>query len=211
LFKAIQQMVEVHPELMRVLTKNLIDSDNKELPLGMQQVLDDHSRMIQMMPQILASINNNLPQNNLGSKEPRDEAKIGLIAYKICGEIGHQSKECQEQCHHCNTSHPTRECPMTKVTCFLCDGTNHVPRECKYYFTVQQMNQQAKDQLRHLLVRTPEDRRPKAKVEAQDKEEVPDTTTKSCLTGRKQEHLPGNYTKKRESFLSPWWNIKKMK
>jgi hypothetical protein len=135
LVSAAQWMVEVHVELMRVLTQNLINSDSKELPPGMQQVLDDHSRMVQMMPQILASTNNNLPQNNHGSKEPRDKAKITLLACKICGEIGHLSEECQEQCHHCDTSHPTRECPMTKVTCFLCDGsdgTNHVPRECKY-------------------------------------------------------------------------------
>jgi hypothetical protein len=62
------------------------------------------------------------------------------------------------------------------------------------------MNQQAKDRLSCLLIRTHEDRRPKAKVEAKDKEEVPDTTTKSCLTNRKQEHLPGNCTKKRERF-----------
>jgi hypothetical protein len=170
---AIQQMVEVHAELMRVLTQNFIYSDCKELPPGMQQVLDDHSQMVQMMPQILASINNNLPQNNLGSKEPRDEAKIALLACKICREIGHLPKECWEQCHHCNTSLPTRECPMTWVTCFLCDGTNHVPRECKFYFMVQQMNQQAKDRLSQLLARTPEDRRPKAKVEAKDKEEAP--------------------------------------
>jgi hypothetical protein len=54
---AIQQMVEVHAELMQVLTQHLISSDSKELPPGMQQVLDDHSRMVQMMPQILASTN----------------------------------------------------------------------------------------------------------------------------------------------------------
>jgi hypothetical protein len=166
----------------------------------MQQVLDDHYRVVQMMRQILASINNNLPQNNLGSKEPRDEPKITLLAYKIYGEIGHLSEECQEQCHHCNTIHPTRECHMTHVTCFLCDGTNHVPMECKFYFTVQQMNQPAKNRLSHFLVRTPKDRRPKAKMEAKDKEEAPDTTTKSCLIGRKQEHLPGNCTRKRERF-----------
>jgi hypothetical protein len=112
-------MVEVHVELMRVLTQNLINSDSKELPPGMKQVLDDHSRMVQMMPQILASINNNLPQNNLGSKEPRDEAKIMLLACKICREIGHLSEECQEQCHQCSTSHPTRECPKAQVTFFF--------------------------------------------------------------------------------------------
>jgi hypothetical protein len=97
-------------------------------------------------------------------------------------------------------SHPVGECPMTHVTCFLCDGTNYVPREFKFYFTVQQMNQQAKDRLSQLLARTPEDRRPKAKMESKDKEEAPDTTTKSCLTGGKQEHLSRNCTKQRERF-----------
>jgi hypothetical protein len=153
-----------------------------------------------MMPQILASTNNNLPQNNPGNKESRDSAEITQQACRICGEIGHLPKECQEQCHHCNTIHPTRECPMALVNCFLCNGTNHIPRECKFYFTVQQMNRQAKDRLNLLLARTPENRRPKAKVEAKDKEEAPNTNTKSCLTGRKQEHLPRNCIKKRERF-----------
>jgi hypothetical protein len=62
------------------------------------------------------------------------------------------------------------------------------------------MNQQARVKLSHLLERSPEDRRPKAKMEAKDKEEVPDTTPNSCLTDRKQEHLPGKSTKKRERF-----------
>jgi hypothetical protein len=51
-----------------------------------------------------------------------------------------------------------------------------------------------------LLAGTPEDRRPKAEVEAKDKEIAPDTTTKSCLIGRKQEHLLGNCSKKQGRF-----------
>jgi hypothetical protein len=43
-------MVEVHAELIQAMTQNLITSDGKELPPGMQQLLDDHSRMVQMMP-----------------------------------------------------------------------------------------------------------------------------------------------------------------
>jgi hypothetical protein len=62
------------------------------------------------------------------------------------------------------------------------------------------MNQQAKDKLSHLLERTPEDRRPKATVEAKDKEEVPDTTTKRCLTGKKQEQ---NAQSNENGFLLP--------
>jgi hypothetical protein len=159
--------------------------------------------MVQMMPQILASTNNNLPQSKQGSKEPEGKTKTTMPACRICGEIGHLSKECQKQCHRCNTSHSRKECPTTMVTCFLCDGTNHVPRECKVYFTVQQMNQQAKDKLSHLLERTAEYRRPKPMVEAKDKEEVPNATTKSCLTDRKQEHLHGKCAKKRKRFPTP--------
>jgi hypothetical protein len=62
------------------------------------------------------------------------------------------------------------------------------------------MNQQAKDGLSQLLGKTPEDGRPKMEVETKDMKVAPKTTTKSCLTGRRQEHLPGNCSKKRERF-----------
>jgi hypothetical protein len=196
-----QQMIKMHTEMMRVLTQNLIDTECKRLPPEMQQVLDNHSQIIQMIPQILAVANNKLPPNNIRSKKPRGESKITLLACKSCGEIGHPSKECHEQCHRCNTSHPTGECPMAQVTCFLCDGINHVPRECKYYFTVQRMNQQTKDRLSQLLAKTPEDGRPKAEVDTKDKEMASETPTKSYLTCRKQGYLPGNYSKNKKVFL----------
>jgi hypothetical protein len=62
------------------------------------------------------------------------------------------------------------------------------------------MNQQAKDGLSQLLGKTPEDGRPKMEVETKHMEVAPETTTKSCLTGRRQGHLPGNCPKKRERF-----------
>jgi hypothetical protein len=86
---AMQQMVEVHTKMMLVLTLDMVNHDCKELPPVMQQVLNDHSRIVQMMSQILANTNNNLPQNNLGNKESRDGAVITLRACKICGKIGH--------------------------------------------------------------------------------------------------------------------------
>jgi hypothetical protein len=62
------------------------------------------------------------------------------------------------------------------------------------------MNQQAKDGMSQLLGKTPEDGRPKMEVETKDMKVAPETTTKSCLTGRRQGHLPGNCLKKRERF-----------
>jgi hypothetical protein len=46
----------------------------------MQQILDNHSQMIQMIPQMLEDAGNNLPQNNLSSKESRDDAELTLQA-----------------------------------------------------------------------------------------------------------------------------------
>jgi hypothetical protein len=43
---AMQRMVEVHTEMMRVLTQDMDNRDSKELPPGVQQVLDDHSRIV---------------------------------------------------------------------------------------------------------------------------------------------------------------------
>jgi hypothetical protein len=130
-------MVEVHTEMMRVMTQDMVNRDSKELPPRMQQVLDDHSRIVQMMSQILANSNNNLPQSDHGGKKPRGDAKMTLQACKVCREIGHTSKQCHEQCPYCDTSYPIEECPMTQVTSFLCEGINHVPAECKFYPTVQ--------------------------------------------------------------------------
>jgi hypothetical protein len=191
---AVQRMVEVHAELMQAMTQNLINSDSKELPPGMQQLLDDHSRMVQMMPQILASTN--LPQDHQCNRRMEKEIKTTMPACEICGEVGHPSGECPEQCYRCPTSHSTRECPRAKVTCLLCYGIDRVPKECKFYFTVQQMNQQAREKLRHLLEGAPEVQVPKVKMEAKDQEEIPDTITQSGLINRRQERLLGKDTRK---------------
>jgi hypothetical protein len=151
-----QQMVEVHTEMMRVLTQDMVNHGSKNIPPGMQQVLDDHYRIVQMMSQIMASTNNSLPQSDHGGKELRGDIEMTLRAYKRCGEIGHTTKDCQEQCPYCVTGHPVGECLMTQVTCFLCEGINHVPVECKFYSMVQQMKQQAKGYVTQEL--TPYDR-----------------------------------------------------
>jgi hypothetical protein len=95
---AMQQKVEARTELTQLMTQNLINRDSKSLPPGMQQLLDEHSQIVQMVSQITASTNDNLPQNDHGGKEPRDGAEITLQACKIYGEIGHMSEECREQC-----------------------------------------------------------------------------------------------------------------
>jgi hypothetical protein len=143
----------------------------------------------------MMSTNNNLPQNDHGNNKPRDDVEMILRACKICGEIGHTLKECHEWFPNCDTSHPIGECPMARVTCFLCNGTNHVPTECNHYSTVQRMNQQAKDGLCQLLGKTHEDKRSKMKVETKVMETAHDITTKCCFSCE-EGHLSRNCSRK---------------
>jgi hypothetical protein len=153
-----------------------------------------------MMSQIVASTNNSLPQNDHGGKTTRDDVEMTLQASKRCGEIGHTSKECHEQCPYCVTSHPVGECPMTQVTCFLCKGINHVPVECNLYPMVQQMKQQAKDGPYQLLGKTQEDGRSKMMVEDKVLETTPNHTTKCCYSCEEEGHLSRDCLKKQERF-----------
>ncbi|XBJ11826.1 hypothetical protein VPH35_016461 [Triticum aestivum] len=65
-------------------------------------------------------------------------------ACKICGEIGHTDKEHQDGCPYCEASHLGEECPTTQVTCFMCEGTNHNPAQCRLLTTTQVVQQQRK-------------------------------------------------------------------
>jgi hypothetical protein len=105
---AIKQMVETYTEITLLMTQDMVNRDSKNLPPRMWQQLDDHSRIVQMRSQIMASTSNNLPQNDHGSKEPRDDAEITMRACKICREIEHTSKECHKHCTYCDTSHPIK-------------------------------------------------------------------------------------------------------
>jgi hypothetical protein len=46
---AMQQLVEAHTRISQMMTQNTANHDGRELPLGVQQVLDNHSRIIQMI------------------------------------------------------------------------------------------------------------------------------------------------------------------
>jgi hypothetical protein len=62
--------------MMWELTQNVANRDSKELPPEVQQVLDDYSWIVQMMSQIVASINNSLPQDDLGGKPTKVDVEM---------------------------------------------------------------------------------------------------------------------------------------
>jgi hypothetical protein len=141
-----QQIFEVHTEMMRVMTQDMINPDSKELPPGMLQVLDNHSRIVQMMSQILASTNNNLPQNHHGSKEPRGDAEITLQACRIYEKEEHLSRNCSRKRERFPTTvveyegnevrdflaleRPKKKNDTSKVICLNCKKLRHYAKKC---------------------------------------------------------------------------------
>jgi hypothetical protein len=57
-----------------------------------------------MMSQIMSSANNSLPQDDLDGKPAKVDVEVTQRACKRCGEIGHASKDCHEECPYCYKS-----------------------------------------------------------------------------------------------------------
>jgi hypothetical protein len=183
-----------------MMTQSLANRDGRDLPMGVQLVLDNHSQIVQIISQMMPSTNNSLPQSDLDGRPAKDDVQATQRACERCGEIGHASNDYHGECPYCDVSHPVEECPMSQVTCFLCEGTTHIPAECKFYSTVQLINQQAKDRMSQPPERTPEDRRLKRKMEDKDMGIALNHTTKCCYSCEEEGHLSRNCSKKRECF-----------
>nr|BAD38508.1 Zinc knuckle containing protein-like [Oryza sativa Japonica Group] len=74
-----------------------------------------------------------------------NQNKIELKACSRCGEIGHVASSCAFTCVHCEEDHPPDRCPTSRITCFFCEGTDHVPKDCRFSFllTKKMANQPA--------------------------------------------------------------------
>nr|AAN01248.1 Hypothetical protein with zinc knuckle domain [Oryza sativa Japonica Group]AAP53129.1 retrotransposon protein, putative, unclassified [Oryza sativa Japonica Group] len=83
-----------------------------------------------------------------GEKSPQgfNQNKMELKACSRCGEIGHVASSCATTCVHCEEDHPPDRCPTSRITCFFCEGTDHVPKDCQFSFllTKKMANQPAR-------------------------------------------------------------------
>src|ERR1041385_1173439 len=116
-------------------------------------------------------------------------------ACKICGEIGHTHEEDQEECPHCEESHPAEECPTRQVTCFLCEGTTHYPAQCNLYPMVHKVIQQHKEGMKEALRKQIEVLMMKGDVKDPLEETSNPVCTKSCYSCG-EGHNSQNCTKK---------------
>jgi hypothetical protein len=85
------------------------------------------------------------------------------------------------------------ECLLSRVTCLLCEGTNHILAECYLYAMVDKVNQQVKQRLHQSLGKAG------AKFEPKEAKHLV-TTKRNNPSGRLQ--VTKNNHKKRERFPS---------
>src|SRR6266480_5672777 len=197
---AMKQMIETQTQLTNLVIQKVTNNNSNGIPLGIQQMIDAHTQIVQMMSRIMDDGNHKQSPYGNGRNKSKLDVEIRPRACKFCGEIGHISKECHEQCPNCETSHPTGECPTTNVTCFLCEGSDHVPVQCCLYPMVEQMNQQLKHGVIQMIDRTQQDRSSKKEVEPEVKPQktAPSISTKCCYTCGEEGHISSNCTRKRE-------------
>ena len=130
--------------LVQQMTQNLVSSRN-DLPPEILQLLESQSQMLQMMAHGTANYNNIPPEIVNGRNEFKEDGVARPRACKLCGDLGHSHEEHRDQCPNCDGSHPAKECHTYQVTCFLCEGVNHVPAQCHLYPIVQEMSVQVRD------------------------------------------------------------------
>ena len=146
----------------------------------MQHMLDKQIQMEEMTSQHMTNNINQLPQIDVGI-EIKENVMTGPRACKICGEIGHLSKECHDEWPHSDASYLDKGYTITQVTCFLCEGTTHILAQCQLYSMVQEVSQQVKDGMYRLLKRS-------ARVQEHKEEAKQDTSLITCYTCREMGH-----------------------
>ena len=103
-------------QLIRLMAQNQANNPNKELNAGIQQVLDNQTQEGNMIPQGIASSENNQSLMDCGNKKLEEEMISTLKACKACGELGHVSQECPDEWPHCDANYPVEEYPIPEIT-----------------------------------------------------------------------------------------------
>ena len=105
----------------------------------------------------------NQQEINYDNHKIQEEVVKTPRAYKTCGEIGHTSKECQDEWPHLDATSGAEEYRTTQVTCFLCEGDIHVPAQCQLYPIVQQASRQVREGMHQTLKNIFEEQEKKGK------------------------------------------------
>src|SRR3954464_8512526 len=120
-----EMLLATQAQLNQVTTQFL--SNNNELDPNLQKFLEIQYQLLQGMTTQMINMKDNLSQGVCDNNDVKDDIIEGTQACNICGDMDHTSKEHEDKCPNCEEKHPTKQCPTSHVTCFLCEGNDHVP------------------------------------------------------------------------------------
>src|SRR3954463_5509066 len=182
------------------MTTQFLDNNN-ELDPTMQKFLETQSQLLQGMTTQMINMGDNHSQGVCDNNDVKDDIIEGTQACNICGDMDHTYKEHEDQCPNCEEKRPTKQCPTSQVTCFLCEGNNHVPIQCPIYSIVQQRKQGGvQQQFVNPHEGTTSANKEEGKVKTMHHKAKSKVTTKCCYSCEEEGHISSNCPKKRERF-----------
>src|SRR4051812_9135589 len=134
-----RELIATQNQLSQETTQLL--ANNNGLDPAIQRILKLQSQLLQGMATQMINIGGNSSKGVYDNKDDKDVILEGTKACNICGDKDHTSKEHGDQFPNCEEEHPVGQCPTSQVTCFLCEGNNHVPIQCPIYSLDQQRKQ----------------------------------------------------------------------
>ena len=77
------QLLKAQEQLMQLMAQHQISSQNNELPQKLQQLLDNQTRIVQMMWQVRTNSNDEATPTVMGNQESKGNTWIKPVAAKL--------------------------------------------------------------------------------------------------------------------------------
>ena len=137
---SMRELIATQHQLNQLTAQFIVNNSDKDPAL--QRFLEEQSQLMLKVTNQMISMEENYPKRVYDNKDDKNIILDGAPACIICGDKDHTSKEHEDQCPNCEEEHPVGQCPTSQVTCYLCEGNDHVPTQCPIYAIVEQRKQE---------------------------------------------------------------------
>src|SRR3954462_13666313 len=137
---SMKELIATQNQLNQRTAQFIANTSDKDPAL--QKFLEEQTQLMLKVTNQMINMEESYPKRVFDNKDDRNIVLDGAPACIIRGDKDHTSKEHEDQCPNCEEKHPVGQCPTSQATCYLCEGNNHVPIQCRIYAIVEQRKQE---------------------------------------------------------------------